>query len=148
MAVKELNIDLNPSHPHIIIKGRRDVLSKTVEGNWATLFKGSGMEFTGFRAYSYSDDASMIDWRASLRSKSLLVREFEEFKNYNVYFLLDTSNNMLFSSEKIMKAEFAAHILYSIANEALESGDANGMGMFNDGMIDIVMPAFGKGMLQ
>jgi uncharacterized protein (DUF58 family) len=144
MAVKELILNLNPSRPKVIIKGRYDVLSKTVEGSWATLFKGRGMEFTGYRQYSYTDDASSIDWRASLRSKDLLVREYEEYKNYNVYFFLDTSNSMLFTSETYFKVEFAAHILYSIAFEASNSGDSIGIGMFNTKIKENVMPTFGK----
>ena len=40
MAVKELNIDFVNTHPKAKILGRRDLLSKELEGNWATSFKG------------------------------------------------------------------------------------------------------------
>lgn len=146
MVIKELKIDLKAKNSAITIRGRRDVLSSTVDGNWATLFKGRGMEFTGFRQYTYSDDASSIDWRASLRSKDTLVRVFEEFKNFNVYFYLDTSNSMLFTSGNQFKAEYAANVLFSLADEASRSGEAIGLGMFNDGMISNIQPTFGKGM--
>ncbi len=145
MAVKELKLSFPISHTNLIIKGRRDVLSRSLEGSWATLFKGRGMEFTGYRQYSYSDDASTIDWRASLRSKEILVREFEEFKNYNVYFFLDTSNSMLFTSGDLFKAEYGADVLFNIAEEASASGDAVGLGMFNEKVQDIIQPSFGKG---
>jgi len=146
MAIKELKLNLENSKSHITITGRREVLSKTLEGSWATLFKGRGMEFTGYRQYSYTDDASTIDWRATLRSKETLVRVFEEYKNYNIYFYLDTSNSMLFTSGEFFKAEFGAGIMYSLSEEANASGDAVGMGMFNDSLKETIQPAYGRGM--
>lgn len=146
MVIRDLKLNFQSSRSNLIIRGRRDVLSRSLEGSWATLFKGRGMEFTGYRQYTFSDDASAIDWRATLRSKDILVREFEEFKNYNVYFFLDTSNTMLFSSGELFKAEYGANVLFNIAEEASASGDAIGLGMFNDQLKGMIQPAFGKGM--
>ncbi|MGE0793004.1 MAG: DUF58 domain-containing protein [Candidatus Woesearchaeota archaeon] len=146
MAIKELNLNLIPSSSNIIIRGRRDVLSKNIEGGWATLFKGRGMEFTGYRQYSFSDDASSIDWRASLRSKDLLIREYEEFKNFNILFVLDTSNGMLFTTGDKFKAEFGAELLYDLADESSTAGDAIGLTIFNDSIKEVIQPAYGRGM--
>ena len=91
MPVKELKIDLVPHLRKVKIKARRDILNRVLEGNWSTIFKGQGLEFAGYRAYSYDDDASKIDWGASLRSHEILVRELEEYRNFNVFFLFITS---------------------------------------------------------
>ena len=145
MAVRKLNINFDPHHPNLEIVGRRDVLSKTVEGSWATSFKGQGMEFTGYRAYTYSDDASLIDWRASLRAKETLVREFEEFKNFKVVFLLDVSDTMLFTTTDKLKAEYGAELVYTLAQSASRAGDAIGLAMCSDRLVSSVEPSFGKG---
>jgi len=146
LAIKELHIDFPKHHPRTKIVGRRELLSKDLEGNWATTFKGKGLEFTGYRAYDYTDDASMIDWRASLRSKSLLVREFEEYRNFNVMFLLDVSNSMLFSTTSKLKAEFGAELVYALSQSASDSGEAVGLALFSDKLQASFQPAFGKGM--
>ncbi|MGM5479885.1 MAG: DUF58 domain-containing protein [Nanobdellota archaeon] len=146
MAINELNVNFASHYPRLQISGRRGVLSKSIEGNWATSFKGRGVEFTGFRAYTYNDDASLIDWKASLRSKDVLVREFEEFKNFKVIFLLDVSDSMLFSTTNKLKAEYGAELVYAISQSALHAGDAIGLAMVSDGVIASVEPSFGKGM--
>jgi len=146
LSIKELHIDFSRHHPHAKIVGRRELLSKDIEGNWATTFKGRGLEFTGYRAYNYTDDASTIDWRASLRSKSLLVREFEEYRNFSVMFLLDVSNSMLFTTTKKLKAEYGAELVYALSQAASDSGEAIGLGLFSDKLQVSFQPAFGKGM--
>ncbi|MGM5481378.1 MAG: DUF58 domain-containing protein [Nanobdellota archaeon] len=145
MALKKLNLDFDSHHPNIEIVGRRDVLSRSVEGSWATSFKGQGMEFTGYRAYTYSDDASLIDWRASLRAKETLVREFEEFKNFKVVFFLDVSNSMLFTTTDKLKAEYGAELIYTLSQSAAKAGDAIGLVMCSDKLIASIEPSFGKG---
>lgn len=146
MAIKELNVNFPLTNPNAKILGRRDLLSKELEGNWATSFKGKGLEFTGYRKYTFSDDASNIDWRASLRSKSLLVREYEEFKNFNVVFVIDVSNSMLFTSKNKLKAEFAAELSYVLSKAALNAGESVGLGVISNKLIKSVQPGFGLGM--
>ncbi len=132
MVLQRVDADLLPKIRKLDIYAKQSALSEYIEGNWTTSFKGYGMEFSGYRAYTYGDDASIIDWKASLRSKSLLVKEYEQEKSVNVYFLLDTSNSMLFTSRKKLKAEYAAELVSSLAYAILKSGDAVGMSMFTD----------------
>lgn len=146
MAVKELKIDFANTHPKARILGRRELLSKELEGNWATSFKGRGLEFTGYRAYAFTDDASNIDWRASLRTKELLVREFEEFKNFNVVFVLDVSNSMLFTTGDKLKAEYGAELAYVLSRAASNAGEAVGLAMISDKLLTSVQPGYGLGM--
>jgi len=145
LAVKELKLELNPRIRKVTLKARIDVLNKVLEGNWNTFFKGQGLEFAGFRSYTFSDDASKIDWGASLRAHELLVRDLEEFHNFNVFFLLDVSNSMLFSSTSKLKAEYAAELTFSLCHAVMQAGDAIGLGMFNDKLITRIPPALGKG---
>ncbi len=148
MPIKELNVDLSDRHTRVNVMGRREILSQAVEGNWATVFKGRGLEFTGYRPYTYSDDASLIDWKASLRSKEILVREFEEFKNFKVAFFLDVSNSMLFTStqDPKLKAEYAAELTFTLSEAASQTGDAVGLFMFSQDVVAAIPPGFGKGM--
>ncbi len=135
MAIRKLDADLLPRIRRADIYAKQSVLSEIIEGNWTTSFKGHGIEFSGYRAYQYGDDASLIDWKASLRSKSLLVKEYEEEKSVNVFFLMDVSNSMLFTSQKKLKAEIAAEIVSSLSYAILRSGDGVGLSMMNDHLV-------------
>ncbi|MBN2142709.1 DUF58 domain-containing protein [Candidatus Woesearchaeota archaeon] len=145
MPIKELKLELTPRFHKVKLKARIDVLNKVLEGNWNTLFKGQGLEFAGYRQYTYGDDASKIDWSASLRAHEILVRELEEYRNFNVFFLLDVSNSMLFSSTGKLKAEYGAELVHSLAFALLNNGDAIGLGMFSDRLTTKIIPNLGKG---
>lgn len=148
MAIKELRVDLSPRIHKAEIYAKRSVLSKTISGNWVTSFKGRGIEFAGYRSYQYGDDASLIDWRASLRAKEPVVREFEEYRSFSVFILLDVSESMLFTSTEKLKAEYAAELAYSLAESVLRGGDAVGLGMFTDELKVSMYPNIGRGVLD
>ncbi len=146
MPIKKFNADLLPKLRKLDVYARQNVLSETLEGNWTAVFKGQGMEFSGYRSYTFGDDASLIDWKASLRSKSLLVKEYETEKSANVYFLFDVSNTMLFSSTGKLKAEYAAEMISSMSFAILKSGDAVGLSLFNDKLVTRLPLNIGKRM--
>jgi uncharacterized protein (DUF58 family) len=145
MPVKELKIELTTRLKMVKLKARIDVLNKVLEGNWSTVFKGQGLEFAGYRVYTFGDDASKIDWGASLRAHEVLVRELEEYRNFNVFFLVDVSNSMLFASTKKLKAEYAAELTFSLCYAMMQSGDAIGLGLFTDKLVTKIPPSLGKG---
>jgi len=146
MAIKRFDAELVPKINRINVFAKQSALSEVIEGNWTTSFKGHGMEFSGYRPYQYGDDASIIDWKASLRSKSLLVKEYEQEKSVNVYFMFDVSNSMLFTSTQKLKAEYAAEVISSLAYAILSSGDSVGMSMFTDKLVTRLPLNVGKRM--
>ena len=77
-------------------------------GSYTSFFRGRGLEFENYRSYTESDDASFIDWKASLRSNNLLVKEYVEERALNVFLLIDVSSKMFFSSTQKLKNEYAA----------------------------------------
>jgi uncharacterized protein (DUF58 family) len=132
LPIKKLNLNLIGKVKRPEFQIRRKMLSKIIEGELTANSKGRGIEFTGFRKYVYGDDASMIDWTASLRSKDILIREYEEFKHFPIYILLDVSNSMLFSSTEKLKCEYAAEMAFSIVYSIVNTGNKVGLGMFNN----------------
>ena len=106
------------------------------------LFRGKGIEFAGLREYvPGEDDANRIDWRASIRSQSLYVREYEEERDLDVFILLDTSSSMLFGSTGNLKSEYAAIVAGVLAYAGIDSGDNVGFGMFNNSMVSFMEPS-------
>jgi len=113
-------------------------------GNYKSAYKGFGLEFEGFRRYQPEDDSSLIDWKASVRTNDLLIKEFREERGLEIYFLLDVSNSMLFGSTKKLKNEYAAELVASLAFTASQNDDAIGIGMFNDKIIRGLKPETGE----
>ncbi len=146
MPVEELRVDLEPEEQSPEMQAKKRVLSKVLQGNWNTFIKGEGIEFAGFREYTFEDDASQIDWKASLRTDTTLVKEYEEYKTLNVYIMLDVSDTMLFSSSEKLKAERAAELAFSMCDAIQKAGDAVGFGMFNNELINNIPPGVGPGL--
>jgi len=144
MPIEELRVEHIPGIQRVEVYAHQNILNKTLEGNWTASFKGRGMEFAGYRRYTFGDDASTIDWKASLKSKVTLVKEYEEERMLNVIFLVDVSNSMLSSSTGKLKCEYAAEVVASLMYAVLGSGDAVGLAMFSDRLVTRTQPNIGK----
>jgi uncharacterized protein (DUF58 family) len=111
---------------------------------YKSVFRGKGLEFESYRLHGPEDDASLIDWRASLRANEMLAKQYVEERQLNVYFLIDVSSSMLFGSSDKLKAEYAAEFVASLSHLIVGSGDNIGMVMFNDDVVKILHPSCSK----
>ena len=107
---------------------------------YKSLFRGKGLEFESYRTFAVDDDASMIDWKASLRANRLLAKQYVEERDLNFYFIIDVSNSMLFGSFDKLKAEYSAEVAASLAHLILNSGDKVGLIMFADNVVKVLHP--------
>jgi len=140
--MKEINIDLNIGFDELDITARDDVSTSSF-GRYKSVFKGKGIEFDSYRQFTPDDDASMIDRLASARSNSLVVRQYVEERNMEVFFLMDVSNTMILSSQKKLKCEYAAELASAMGFSIVKAGDNIGFALFNDKVVEFSPP--GKG---
>ena len=112
-------------------------------GRYKSVFKGRGLEFAGYRPYTPNDDASTIDWKASVKSKKLLVKEFVEERNLNIFFIMDVSSSMVYGTIDKLKMEYAGEIAAAISYSVLQAGDGIGFVMFNDKIVKAKPPETG-----
>jgi uncharacterized protein (DUF58 family) len=136
--MKELKLNLKPMVKKFEIFTKKNSISE-LSGNYTSLFKGKGLDFSGYRNYTHIDDASEIDWKASMRAGETLIKVMEEERNSKIFFLFDVSNSMLFASHAKLKCEYAAEIVASLSFTILRAGDSVGMVMFSD-KINKIMP--------
>ena len=115
-----------------------------MQGRYQSVFKGRGLEFESYRPYAPDDDASMIDWKATAKGGQVLVKEYREERNLNIFFLIDASDSMVFGSTQKLKSEFAAEVVSSLAFTMLEAGDKIGFATFSDKITNINAPGDGK----
>ena len=76
------------------------LIAKTVahgllHGLHASVQRGTGVEFSQYRAYEPGDPLGNIDWKLFARSDRYFVREAERESNINIWLVLDASASML-----------------------------------------------------
>ena len=118
------------------------LIAKTVahgllHGLHASVQRGTGVEFSQYRAYEPGDPLGNIDWKLFARSDRYFVREAERESNINIWLVLDASASMLQCSSKSSsesesnegwhKFDYAKHLLATIAFIAHQQGDAIGL---------------------
>ncbi|MBU0467286.1 MAG: DUF58 domain-containing protein [Nanoarchaeota archaeon] len=107
------------------------------------LLRGKGLEFEAYRNYAPDDDASSIDWKASKRANTLLVKQYRDERNLKVVFLIDLSENMVFGSAEKLKCEYAAEVVAAFAHLITTTGDKPGFVFFNESVKDYMKPSAG-----
>jgi uncharacterized protein (DUF58 family) len=141
--MRKLKLDIKDLANRLDISTKK-LFTSTLSGSYKTAFRGEGLEFHGFRKYTLADDSSKIDWKASVRSNDILVREFIEERSLNAFFLVDASSTMLFGSHEKIKAQYSAELVSSMSYAIMHSSDSVGLGMFNKELIKNFLPASGE----
>ena len=102
-------------------------------GLHGSMARGTGIEFSQFRAYEPGDAPGKIDWKLFARSDKYFIREAERESNINVWLVLDSSASMLQVASKtdaqhaITKLDYARTLLATLGYLAQQQGDAVGL---------------------
>jgi uncharacterized protein (DUF58 family) len=129
----------------LAVRSRREA-SGLFAGNYASAFRGSGLEFEESRPYVAGDDVRSIDWIATARIGQPFVKRFREERNQTLLFALDTSASMRFGSGGPTKAATAAHAIALLAAAAGRAGDRTALTVFDEGAREAV--PIGRGMVH
>lgn len=107
-------------------------------GNFKSLYRGQGIEFSDVREYLHGDNVRSIDWNVTARMGRAFIKQYEEDRELSVFLILDCSLSMesAFSRSKLEKAREAAAILL-LASE--QNSGAIGA-VFFDGKIQFSCP--------
>lgn len=111
---------------------------------YRTMLKGRGVEFDGYRDYAPDDDASVIDWKASMRTNKILAKQYTEERNLKIVFIIDVGEKMVFGSTDKLKCEYSAEVVAALANLILVARDKVGYILFGDSVKEFVPPQVGK----
>ena len=110
-----------------------------ITGNYHSVFKGQGIDFSEIREYRAGDDVRAIDWKVTARFNHPFVKEFIEERDLHVYFAIDMSASGSFGSN-ITKKQKAIDIAASLMFAAMENNDNVGLFIFAEG-IEKYVPA-------
>jgi len=140
---KFFKVDLAPAIKRLEIISKGLVNTKVI-GNYLSVFRGKGIEFEEYAPYSPEYDANTIDWKATARTGDLLVREYVEERDINVFFVVDASSNMLFGSKDKLKIEYAIELIAGLTYAALEAGDRVGFILTSNKVVKSILPDRGR----
>jgi len=122
----------------------RGLVNDVFSGEYHSVFKGRGMEFSEVREYQFGDDIRTIDWNVTARMGHPFVKIFEEERELTVVLLVDVSSSGEFGTVQQMKGEIAAEICALLAFSAIKNNDKVGLIVFTDEVEKFVAPKKGK----
>jgi uncharacterized protein (DUF58 family) len=110
----------------------RKAINTRMQGDFHSVFKGSGLEFADVRSYQYGDDVRTIDWNVSAKGHGTFVKTFREEKEQNVFFILDVSASQEIGDADKQKIDVGKEITAVLTLSAVkESGNVGFIG-FSD----------------
>lgn len=113
-----------------------------LQGDYRSLFRGSGVDFADLREYQPQDDIRYIDWNVSARMDTLYVREYMEDREIIAWFLLDLSPSMDFGTLDNQKRKVLIDFVGTLSRLLTRHGNRVGAVMFGSG-VQHTVPARG-----
>ena len=99
-----------------------------LEGGRYALLHSRSLEFDDLRPYVRGDDVRDIDWKASARSGSVLIKRFVDEKHHKILLVADAGRNMTAQAPSgEAKIDVAANILGAFGLITLKRADQIGM---------------------
>jgi uncharacterized protein (DUF58 family) len=117
----------------------RGLVNSLFTGEYRSVFKGQGMEFSEVREYQPGDEVRTIDWNVTARMRRPFVKRYIEERELTVMLAVDLSGSERFGTVKRFKSELATELAAVIAMSAVRNNDRVGIVLFTD-RIEYVLP--------
>ena len=96
---------------------------RELDGRAAVRVRGQGTEFDSLREYVRGDDVRSIDWRASARSRTTVVRTWQPERQRRVLLVLDTSRTSAGRVDDVPRLDSSMDAALLLAALAARAGD-------------------------
>ena len=101
-----------------------------LQGDYRSLFYGSGVDFADLREYQPEDDIRYIDWNVSARMNTPYVRKYVEDREVIAWFLLDLSPSVDFGKLDNQKRNVLIDFVATLARILTRHGNRVGAMMY------------------
>lgn len=122
----------------------RKAINTQMHGNFSSIFKGSGLEFSDLRQYHYGDDVRHIDWNTTAKGHGTFVKLFKEEKEQTVFFLLDVSASQMVGKHQQNKLNTLKEVAGVLAFSAMQEAGHIGFCAYSDQNEKFIAPGSGK----
>jgi len=113
-------------------------LDGLLQGDYRTLWRGTGLDLADLREYQHHDDVRHIDWNVTARLQVPHVREFTEDREMSAWFLLDLSGSVDFGGQR-SKRSVSAEFVTVLARLLTRHGNRVGAVLYGR-EVDAVLP--------
>ena len=120
------------------------LVNESLAGEYHSVFKGRGMEFSEVREYQFGDDIRSIDWNVTSRMGHPYVKKHVEERELTVILLVDFSASGEFATRGRFKREIEAELCALLAFSAIKNNDRVGLIAFTDRIEKFLPPRKGK----
>lgn len=122
----------------------RGLVNSRFVGEYHSVFKGQGMEFSEVREYQPGDEVRTIDWNVSARMRRLFVKRYVEERELTVLLIVDCSGSSRFGTGERDKQSIAAELAAVLALTATRNNDRVGLILCSDTTEHVVPPRKGR----
>ena len=122
----------------------RGLVNELFSGEYHSVFKGRGMDFSEVREYQIGDEIRSIDWNVTARTGHPFVKVFREERELTVMLVVDASGSGDFGSLHQAKGEIAVEICALLAFSAIKNNDKVGLIIFTDQVEKFIPPRKGR----
>jgi uncharacterized protein (DUF58 family) len=122
----------------------RKAINSRMQGDFRSIFKGSGLEYDDVRAYQYGDDIRSINWKVTAKGHGTFLNTYIEEKEQTVFFLLDVSASQDIGRGGKFKKDVAREITALLALSATRQNSQTGLMCFSDRRELYIKPAKGR----
>lgn len=92
--------------------------------------RGQGQDFHQLREYREGDSVRQIDWKATSRLNKVISREYQDERDQEIIFLLDSGHRMRARDDELSHFDHTLNALLILSYVALRQGDAVGLSTF------------------
>ena len=122
----------------------RGLVNSRFVGEYHSVFKGQGMEFSEVREYQPGDEVRTVDWNVSARMRKLFVKRYVEERELTVLLIVDCSGSSRFGTGATDKQTMAAELAAVLALTATRNNDRVGLLRCSDRIEHVVPPRKGR----
>ena len=122
----------------------RRLVNSRFAGEYRSVYKGQGMEFSEVREYQPGDEVRSIDWNVTARLQKPYVKRYVEERELTVLLLIDCSASSHFGTKMRFKDDVALEVAAVIGLSALRNNDRVGVVAFTDRVEHAVPPRKGR----
>lgn len=122
----------------------RGLVNSLFTGEYRSVFKGQGMEFSEVREYQAGDEVRSIDWNVTARMHRPFVKRYIEERELTVMLAVDLSGSERFGTARRFKSEVATELAAVLAMSAVRNNDRVGILLFTDEVEHVVPPRKGR----
>jgi uncharacterized protein (DUF58 family) len=120
------------------------LVNEVFAGEYESVFKGHGVEFTEVREYVPGDDIRRIDWNVTARMGHPYVKKFREERELTLIFVVDASASEYFGTTLRQKINLASEVTALLSFSALSNNDKVSLLLFTDRIEKFLPPKKGR----